>query len=121
MLRGTVVGAKMGPLQYARWLRQSFTRKKVRLTLYEYRRPITRWTDAPVVKTTTTDKRGHFDFGNLQPGHYTLVLEDADWGTSDWYDVEVTRDAPRTVSVTVDISPFFPDCKGGHEFIVETK
>ncbi len=111
----------MGPLQYARWFRQSFARKNVHLYLYEYRRPIKQRNDMPLVKTTKTDDHGNFDFGDVKPGHYTLILDDADWGWSDWYDVEITPKAKQTVSVTIDMSPFFPDCKGGHEFIVKTK
>jgi hypothetical protein len=119
-LRGKVVGAKMGPLQYARWLRQSFMRGGAKLTVYEYRWPIHSRSDMPLVKTTQADSHGDFDFGVLQPGHYTLIVDDDVWGHSDWFDFEVTTLQRETVSVTVDISPHFPDCKGGHELIVKS-
>lgn len=120
-LRGTVVGAKMGPLQYVRWLRQSFVRKNAELTLYQYRRPIKQRDDMPVVKVMKTDSNGHFDFGEVTAGHYTLIVDDRDWGTSNWFDVEVKPQAKQTLAVRVDVSPHFPDCKGGHEFIVRTR
>jgi hypothetical protein len=120
-LRGRVVGAKIGPLQYARWLRQSFVRRKVKLTLYEYRWPIRARDDMPLVKATETDAHGNFDFGVLKQGHYTLIADDEGWRHSDWFDVEIRSLSRETASVTIEISPHFPDCKGGHEFIVNTK
>jgi len=57
----------------------------------------------------------------LRPGHYTLIVDDGDWGTSHWFNVEVKLQPKETVTVTIDISPNFPDCKGGHEFIVKTQ
>ena len=116
-LQGRVVGAKLGPLQYARWLRQSFARKKVTLTLYEYRWPIHTRGDMPLVKAIETDSHGGFRFGPLKPGHYTLIVEDHRWESSDWFDIEITSLPHKTASVTIDISPHFPDCKGGHEII----
>jgi hypothetical protein len=75
----------------------------------------------PLVKAVKTDDNGEFDFGPLQPGHYTLVVDEKKWGSSDWYDVEV-KDLPRsTQSVTIDVSPVSPDCTGGHEFIVKSQ
>jgi hypothetical protein len=116
-LEGRVAGAKLGPLQYARWLRQSFTRNKVSLTLFEYRWPIHARTDMPLVKTIETDNRGRFQFGSLKPGHYPLIVDDHRWGTSDWFDIEITTLPHKAASVIIDISPHFPDCKGGHEII----
>ncbi len=118
-LRGNVVGAKIGPLQYSRWLRQLFARKNARLTLYQYRRPITERDEMPVVKTAQTDVNGYFDFGEVAPGHYTLIVDDGEWGTSDWFDVEVKTQATQTMAILIDVSPHFPDCSGGHEFIVK--
>jgi len=67
------------------------------------------------VKTVETNSDGHFDFGPLKIGHYTLVIE------GDQFDVEI-KDLPRlTESVTIDVSPIFPDCTGGHEFILKEK
>jgi len=119
-LRGNVVGAKIGPLQYSRRLRQSFARKNATLTLYQYRRPIKQREEMPLVKTTKTDADGRFDFGEVVPGHYTLIIDDSDWGSSNWFDVEVKQQAKQTATITIDVSPNFPDCKGGHEFIVRT-
>jgi len=120
-LQGKVVGAKMGPLQYVRWLRQSFVRSGAKLTVYGYRWPIYSRADMPLIKATQADSHGSFDFGLLQPGHYTLIVDNATWGYSDWFDFEITSSARETTSVTVDISPHFPDCQGGHELIVQTK
>jgi hypothetical protein len=75
----------------------------------------------PFVKSTQTDSHGSFDFGILTSGHYTLTVDDENWGSSDWFDVEITSFPKETASVTVDISPNFPDCEGGHEFVVNTK
>jgi hypothetical protein len=96
-------------------------RKNAKLTLYEYRWPISARTDMPVVRSVDTDSNGHFDFGSLPPAHYALVVDDRNWGSSNWFDVEVKSTPTPTESVTVDVSPHFPDCKGGHEFIVKTK
>jgi hypothetical protein len=72
----------------------------------------------PIVRTLRTDSDGHFDFGVLKDGHYALVIDDP-WGGSDRYDVQIVQNAKATSSVKIDISPVYPDCKGGHEFIVE--
>lgn len=119
-LRGNVVGASIGPFQYLRWLRQSFVRKSVQLSLYQYRYPIHKIEDMPLVKTIHADGRGHFDFGDIATGHYTLVVNDGDWNSRTWFYVEVRQQVKKTVAVVIDISPNFPDCKGGHEFIVKT-
>ncbi len=116
-LRGNVVGARIGPLQHIRWLRQSYARKNARLTLYEYLRPIKQRDEMPLVKTTKTDVNGRFDFGEVAPGHYTLIVDDDEWGTSEWFAVEVRKQAKMANAVTIDVSPPFPDCKGGHEFL----
>jgi hypothetical protein len=120
-LRGRVVGAKLGPLQYVGWLRQSFVRKHVRLTLYSYRWPIKARGDMPLVKAVAADGHGNFDFGALNEGHYTLIVDDAGWHSSDWFDVEIKNLPQQTDSVTIDVSPDFPDCTGGHEFIANKK
>jgi hypothetical protein len=41
----------------------------------------------PLVKTTSTDGDGRFDFGAMPPGHYTLTLDDGEWGSSDFFDI----------------------------------
>jgi hypothetical protein len=73
----------------------------------------------PLVKTVRTDTNGEFDFGVLQEGHYTLVI---DWPSeyADWFDVEIKNLPRRTSSVKIDVSPVYPDCTGGHEFITFT-
>jgi hypothetical protein len=115
-LKGQVVGTTFRGLP--RWLRQSFTRKGVKVTLYEYRRP-SRRTGQPLVKTVETDSAGKFDFGSLKTGHYELVVGDV-WSL-ETFDVEVTPLPRATESVTIDASPFYPDCTGGHEFIIKSK
>jgi hypothetical protein len=75
----------------------------------------------PLVKKLTTDNHATFDFGSLSQGHYTLIIDHAGWGSSARLDVEVKTLPRETDSVTIDISPNFPDCKGGHEFIVNSK
>jgi hypothetical protein len=115
-LRGQVVGTTSRGLP--RWLRQSIARKHVKVTLYEYRRP-SRRIDQPLVKTVETDGEGKFDFGPLKAGHYELVVGDV--SSLESFDVEVTEQSRVTESVTIDASPFYPDCSGGHEFIVKTK
>jgi hypothetical protein len=111
-LKGRVVGTHN--LTYApRWFRQSFVRKHAKLALYEYGHPSN---ETSIVKTIETDDHGNFDFGPLKIGHYTLRIDD-----NDLFDVEV-QELPRiTASVTIDVSPIHPDCKGGHEFIVRIR
>jgi hypothetical protein len=115
-LKGQVVGTTFRGLP--RWLRQSIARKHAKVTLYEYRRP-SRRTDQPLVKTLETDGEGKFDFGPLKTGHYELVVGEV-WSLES-FDVEVKELPHGTESVTVDASPFYPDCTGGHEFIVRAK
>lgn len=75
----------------------------------------------PLVKAMETDADGKFDFGSLDEGHYTLIVDDEVWGSSEWFDVEIKNLPQRTASVTIDISPVTPDCKGGHEFVVSPR
>lgn len=96
-------------------------RKHVKLTLYEYRSPIRSRNEMLQVKSVETDSNGKFDFGPLKAGHYSLSLDDEKWGTADWFDVEITNGPPVTESVIIDVSPVFPDCKGGHELGVRSK
>jgi hypothetical protein len=113
-LRGTLVG--MDSHGWPRWIRQRATRSNVKLSLFECRWPLHDWKERPLVKTVQTDRDGEFDFGSVKDGHYTLVI---DWPVAhgDSFDVEI-RGLPRpTKSVTIDVSPVYPDCSGGHEFI----
>jgi hypothetical protein len=112
-LRGTVVGMSRG---WPRWLRQRVARDNVNLRLYKYGWPLHDHSEMPLVKTVKTDGSGRFDFGELQEGHYTLVI---DWPSEygDSFEVEI-KNLPRpTTSVKIDVSPVYPDCTGGHEFI----
>lgn len=112
-LRGIVVGMNRG---WPRWLRQRVARDNVNLRLYEYRWPLHDRTEMPLVETVKTDGSGRFDFGELQEGHYTLVI---DWPSeyAEWFDVEIKKLPKPTSSVKIDVSPVYPDCTGGHEFI----
>jgi hypothetical protein len=116
-IRGRVVGSSWARL---RWLRQSFSVDNATLTLYEYRFP------APIerlrkVAVTRTDSHGDFDFGSVPNGHYLLSIEVKDSNRmGDLFDVEVTDATKGTKSITIDVSPVTPDCRGGHEFL-ETK
>ena len=69
-----------------------------------------------LVKAVKTDQHGWFDFGELPKGHYTLVI---DWPSdyAQWFDVEITTLPKPTASVKIDVSPAYPDCTGGHEFL----
>ena len=122
-LRGTVVGTgNYWPLpgyrSYPRWIRQRVRRGNADLRLYDYRWPGS-VRDRQPIATVRTDNRGRFDFGTLQEGHYTLVI---DWAAehsehSDHFDVEIKKLRAETSSVEIDVSPVDPDCTGGHEFI----
>lgn len=112
-LKGQVVGSTHHGLP--RWLRQSFAKKHAKLVLYEYRWPRNRNDMPPIVKTLETDGKGAFDFGPLRTGHYTLVING-----EDSFDVEIKEPPKVTESVTIDVSPVYPDCSGGHEFSIRT-
>jgi hypothetical protein len=114
-LKGRVVGTN-SHLYLPRWLRQSIARKQAKLALYEYRWPRARNSMPPVIKTVETDSEGMFDFGPLGTGHYTLTIDD-----EDSFDIEMKALPQATETVTIDVSPVSPDCRGGHEFIVKTK
>jgi len=89
------------------------------LTLYEYRS--VRFEELKKVASVTTDSHGDFDFGSIPKGHYFLnvIVKDSD-RLGGLFEVEVTEAVKATKSLTIDVSPIHPDCKGGHEFI-ETK
>jgi len=113
-LKGRVVGVTYHG--FPRWLRQSFSKKHAKLMLYEYRG---RWTGdsmAPLVKTVEADGRGMFDFGPLRTDHYTLAIDD-----EAFFDVEIKELPQLTESVTIDVSPVFPDCTGGHEIDIKAR
>ena len=112
-LRGTVVGMSRGR---PRWFRQRVARGNVNLRLYDYRWTVHDYNEMPLVKSVKTDGSGRFDFGDLQKGHYTLII---DWPSEylEGFDVEITKLPRPTTSVKIDVSPVYPDCTGGHEFI----
>ncbi len=118
VIRGRVVGKSLGPFGF-RWLRQSFSVGEATLTLYEYRSA--GFDELKKVAAVTTDNHGDFDFGSIPKGHYFLniVVKDSD-RLGGLFEVEVTDAVKVTKTVTIDVSPIHPDCKGGHEFI-ETK
>jgi hypothetical protein len=111
-LKGRVVGTH-SHLYFPRWPRQSFARKHAKLALYEYRWPRA-GNNLPLVRAVETDTKGVFDFGSVGTGHYTLVI---DGGSS--FDVELEENSKgRSETLTIDVSPVFPDCTGGHELTV---
>jgi hypothetical protein len=127
-LRGRIVGmTNYWPLlgyrsypSYPSWIRHRLSRDNVKLRLDNYGWPTRNRSETPPIKTVTTDKNGGFDFGSIPVGHYTLVI---DWPVidGDFFDVEVNNRAVETSSVTIDVSPVDPDCKGGHEFMIRSK
>ena len=121
-LRGQVVGIRSNfPGAFA-WIRHMFTRGHAKLKLYEYRFPTKdnypthSLSELPFVKEVDADENGKFDFGPLKTGHYTLIIEEGQW-----FDVEIIAMERATISVLIDVSPYWPDCKGGREFIIRTK
>jgi hypothetical protein len=98
-------------------MRQRVARNNVNLRLYIYRWPLHDRSEMPLVKSLRTDKSGNFDFGVLPQGHYTLLI---DWPSDDsnWFDVEIKKLPRATSSVKIDVTPVYPDCTGGHEFMV---
>ena len=117
-LRGQVVGASLGPLNYLPWLRRSFVRANAKLTLYEFRLPMKLTDPQHAVKSTTSDAQGNFDVGPLAEGRYTLVVDDAGLNRSEWFQVEIRQMPKQTGSVLLDVSPHPADCSSGHEVIV---
>jgi hypothetical protein len=91
------------------------------LVLYEYRsyEDVRAKKADKIVARTKADANGWFDFGSLPAGHYTLIVRGRNM--ADWVDVEIMPTGSQTDYVVFDISPNFPDCKGGHEFMVKRK
>ncbi len=116
-LRGTVVGVNNGDLRHPfRWARQRAIRPNVKLTLYEYRWPVKATDERTIIKVVKTDGNGGFDFATLPTGHYTLDINDP-WGGRSMFDVEIVS-LPKPVDFEIiDISPVYPNCKGGHESV----
>jgi len=116
-LRGTVVGVNRGDLRHPfRWARQLVVRPDAKLTLYEYRWPVKALNELTVVEVVNTDGSGSFDFGTLPRGHYTLYINDP-WGDYSLFDIEIVSQPKPVNFEIIDISPVYPDCKGGHELV----
>jgi hypothetical protein len=116
-IRGRIVGSSWLPF---RWFRQSVGIGEATVTLYEYRWPA-KINELKKTAAIKTDSSGNFDFGSIPQGHYYLEISIAGSDRmGGLFDVEVTNAVKPTKSVTIDISPVYPDCTGGHEFI-ETK
>ena len=114
-LRGTIVGVKDGDLRRNwRWARHRVLRSDAVLRLYKYQWPLP--PQRPVLAEIHVDRVAAFDFGELPSGHYTLEIRFP--GGEDRFDVEVTKLPRLTKAVTIDVSPVFPDCSGGHEFFI---
>jgi hypothetical protein len=88
---------------------REFTAIRISLALHDH-------SGMPLVKSVKTDGSGRFDSGDLQEGHYTLVI---DWQSeyAERFNVEIKKLPRPTTSVKIDLSPVYPDCTGGHEFI----
>jgi hypothetical protein len=115
-LKGKVVGKSLGPVQF-RWLRRRYKVSGAELEIYEYASPWPK--DAKPLARTVANSAGEFEFGRLKEGHYALFIKGG--GMQDLFDVEITNKVPHTKEVTLDISPIFPDCTGGHEFEVQAE
>jgi hypothetical protein len=93
--------------------------QKATLALYEYRSATL--DELKEVASVRTDDHGYFDFGTMPKGHYHLsITVEGSNRLGGLFEVEVMHAIKATKSVTIDVSPIHPDCKGGHEFI-ETK
>lgn len=121
-LKGKVIGRNYKPLgpaqwlQYVRWLRQRSV-DEADLTLYKYVWPFTDRKELAETAHRSSSSSGDFDFGPIPEGHYYLAVSKGD--LLDGFEVEITHRAKPTKSITLDVSPVFPDCKAGHEFIVQ--
>lgn len=116
-LKGTVVGSNFPVLHSFRGYRQSVMRPKARLSLYDFCWPCDALSGSSV-KTVVADSDGKFDFGLLKPGHYFLKIDDDKGALSALFQIEIMSAPNLKTSVIIDISPNYPDCPGGHEFIV---
>ena len=119
-LRGTIVGVEDHDSRHpVRWMRQQVTRGNVKLSVYSYRSSTPGASMGRPIKSTESDQDGKFDIGLLPDGHYSLII-DAPWG-SQRFDVQIAPQKKATESVLIDVSPIYPDCKGGHEFLVSVE
>jgi hypothetical protein len=114
-LKGHVVGRPSRSFFNIRLLRQRFDLSDAEMRLYQYTLP---YVDRPPVKVVRADSRGRFDFGSVPQGHYVLEIKQSEW--HDAFEVELTSAVPETANILIDISPVRPDCRGGHEFNIQT-
>src|SRR5262249_61045 len=116
-LHGIVVGVRNGDWRHMfSWFRHRAVIAGAKMTLYEYRWHVSSRDQFRIVKAVKTGTGGYFDFGELPDGHYHLVVDDS-WGGEDWLDVEIVERRQEN-RVLIDVSPNYPDCSGGHEFLV---
>jgi len=112
--RGEVVGKKLSIVQY-RWLRRRFKAVGTTLSLArelpstEYQGNVIRHSDR--VGDVVVDKSGRFDFGDLMPGVYSLVV--AYPGEAGVVFGFVIDPAARSTDVLIDASPaYYCNCCG---------
>ncbi len=112
--RGEVVGKKLSIVQY-RWLRRRFKAVGTTLSLArelpstEYQGNVIRHSDR--VGDVVVDKSGRFDFGDLMPGVYSLVV--AYPGEAGVVFGFVIDPAARSTAVLIDASPaYYCNCCG---------
>ena len=118
-LRGVVVGVDHGDLRHLfRWSRQLITRNGAVLRLYPYS---DRWPLSQPVREVKTDKHGHFDFGALPVGHYTVKIDLPESELGDRFDIEIVNQPQAFNFELVDISAIDPDCTGGHEIVASRR
>lgn len=115
-LRGQVVGVQGGDWRHPiPSLRHKVVRPNVTIGLYKYNE--LRSMQEPPLKIVHSDEKGRFDFGTLREGRYFVRFDDSHH-FEDGFNVEIQPAAPATHSILVDISPIYPSCKGGHEFLI---
>ncbi|MDR3754764.1 MAG: hypothetical protein P4K93_06070 [Terracidiphilus sp.] len=116
-LRGTIVGVANHDLRHeSRLMRQRVTQEGLLVTLREYRWPVEDKGKLRIIARTKTGKNGEFDLSNAPDGHYFLDI-DTLWG-GDTYTIQIVHRLQRNQSVLIDVSPVYPDCTGGHEFVI---
>jgi hypothetical protein len=93
-------------------------RPNAKLSLYEFCWPCDALSRTPVT-TVVADSHGKFDFGVIKRGHYFLKIDDEEAALSALFQIEVKDALNQKESEIIDISPNYPDCTGGHEFILK--
>jgi hypothetical protein len=57
------------------------------------------------VSETTSDKEGHFEFANLQPGHYKVRVEADGFSQPEPLSVDLAGGGTKSISVSLEIAP----------------